>query len=156
MGKLAFKKSYVIILAVVGVALMVIPNFFIGEKDSESKEKETVTVSYYTEKIEKKLEELLSGAKGVGEVKVVVTLDRSGEYVYARNEAESEGRVAADYVIVNGKDGEEAVFVSEIYPKIRGVAVVCTGGGDAKVKKRVTELVSAALGISTGKIAVSG
>lgn len=135
---------------------MVIPNFFAGNKEGNQTEKENVTISYYTEKIEEKLEQLLSGANGVGQVKVVVTLDTSGEYVFARNETESDGRVATDYVIVNGKKGEEAVFVSEIYPKIRGVAVVCTGGGDAKVKKRVTELVSAALGISAGKIAVSG
>jgi stage III sporulation protein AG len=63
---------------------------------------------------------------------------------------------ASEYVIVNGGDGEEPVLISELYPRVRGVAVVCTGGKNAEVKNRVTELIAAALGISVNKIAVSG
>ena len=43
-----------------------------------------------------------------------------------------------------------------ISPRVRGAAVVCTGGDNPKVKKTVTELVSSALGIDTTKIAVAG
>ena len=99
---------------------------------------------------------MICSASGVGDAHVVVTLDRTGEFVFAQNEDENENSKSTDYVIVNSGEGEEAVLISEIYPKVRGVAVVCTGGNNAAVKKKVTELISSALGISSSKIAVSG
>ena len=43
-----------------------------------------------------------------------------------------------------------------IIPQVRGVAIVCDGGNSATVRKTLTELVSAALGISTARISVAG
>ena len=148
-------KNYLIIAAaIIGAILLVLPHL-ISKEDSKEEQKETEVI-YYSDKIEEKIEKLISGADGVGKSQVVVTLDTAGEYVFAQNETKSEKASAAEYVIVNTKNGEEPVTIGELYPKIRGVAVVCEGGGDVGVKKRVTELIAAALGIPTNKIAVSG
>ncbi len=143
-----------IALGVAGVILLLIPHFL--QKEDKTENEKSTNVTYYSEMLENKLTELLSGAEGVGSVQVVVTLDKTGEYVYAKDESSGNGQSSADYVIINAKGVEEAILVSEIYPKVRGVAVVCSGGKSSEVKKRVTELISAALGISANKIAVSG
>ncbi|MBQ4066826.1 MAG: hypothetical protein IJD22_04175, partial [Clostridia bacterium] len=101
-------------------------------------------------------EELLAEASGVGEARVIVTLDSSAESIMAQNSSATESSVSVDYVIVSKGSDEEAVPLCEIYPRVRGVAVVCTGGSNAEVKERVTMLIASALGISTNKIAVSG
>lgn len=149
------KKQFIIIGAVLGLLLMLLPGFF-KVKESKKEEISTQSTEYYSELLENKLEELLSEAKGVGKVRVVVTLDSSVESVLAQNSNRSESSIAVDYVIISTNEGEEAVPLCEIYPKVRGVAVVCTGGTNAEVKERVTSLVSSALGISSNKIAVSG
>ncbi len=149
------KKYWLIGAAVLGILLMVLPGVLSKneEKDTEKAGEETV---YYSRILEEKLTELITSAAGVGEAKVVVTLDSSTQSVWATNEKTGEKSLAVEYVIINGSDGDEPVPVKEIYPKVRGVAVVCQGGENSEVKKRVTELICAALGISANKIAVSG
>lgn len=142
-------------VAVIGLLLLILPGLM-PEKEEPKDETETETVTYYTEKLEKKLSELVSSAVGTENARVVVTLDRTQEYVYAKNESKSNSQSAAEYVIISGGSAEEPILVTEIYPKVRGVAVVCAGGDNAAVRERVTELICAALGISANKIAVSG
>lgn len=149
------KKYWLFGIAVVGVLLMILPGMLLKKDESSEKEESADTV-YYSSIIENKLTELITSLSGVGEAKVVVTLDCTTQSVWATNEKTGEGSSAVEYVIISGSDGEEPVPIKEIYPKVRGVAVVCEGGSDAKVQKRVTELICAALGISANKIAVSG
>ena len=149
-----FKRYILIGGAILGALLMILARFVPEPKeDVETKESD---VTYYTERIEKKLEDLISSAQGVGKATVVVTLDSQEEFVFAQNTSENGTQKASEYVIISSKDGEEPVLISELYPKVRGVAVVCTGGKSTEVKNRVTELIAAALGISVNKIAVSG
>lgn len=146
------KKYGIIALAAVGVLLLILSMFASKKEDPE----EVQSITYYTEMLEEKLTLLLSQVSGVGDVKVVLTLDGTGEYVYAKDEDVDSGGISYDYVIVKSDEGEEAVMLKEIYPRIRGVAVVCSGGENTKIQKKITELVSAALGINANKIAVSG
>lgn len=148
------KKYLIIGAAVLGILLMILPALFPKKEAGGDEEKEETV--YYSKILEEKLTELLESAEGVGKVKVVVTLDCTTQSVWATNEKTDEKSHAVEYVIINGNEGDEAVPVKEIYPRVRGVAVVCAGGNDAKIKKRVTELICAALGIAANKIAVSG
>ena len=150
------QKGYLIIIAAVaGVVLLIAPMFFENNENKGVVEERTDDI-YYSEKLEKKLSELICASQGVGKASVVVTLDGTGEYVYAKNENTTNSGYSTDYVILNQKEGEDGVLISEIYPKVRGVAVVCTGGNDPQVKKKITELICAALGIAASKIAVYG
>ena len=120
--------------------------------DAESSGTENVRIEFYTETLEKRIEELCCQMQGIEEAYVLLTLDGGSEFVYAENESSS----ARDYVILQGTNAEEAVLVQEIYPRIRGVAVVCTRGNDSAVQLNVTELLAAALGIPTSSIRVAG
>ncbi len=124
-----------------------------GDDDSYYK------VSYYTENLEKRIKELCDSCDGAGDVHVLLTLDSGSEYVYAsdveqKKDGES-GSVAREYLLVSTSDGDEPVKVTEIYPRIRGVAVVCSGGDKADVREKITSLLSAALGIPSNRIRVS-
>ena len=59
-------------------------------------------------------------------------------------------------MILQKSGSEEAVTVAEIYPEIRGVAIVCTGGDDPGIRTALTELLSASLGIPTHRIKIAG
>ncbi|MBQ8400343.1 MAG: stage III sporulation protein AG, partial [Clostridia bacterium] len=112
---------------------------------------------YYTEMLEERITSLCTSVSGVQEATVLLTLESGSEYVYAQNTTTgSDTSGAWDYVIIQQGEGEEAVMVTEIYPKVRGVAVVCTGGDSAIVRQTITELLSASLGISTNRIRVAG
>ena len=83
-----------------------------------------------------------------------LTLENDREYVYAQNST-TEGSTL-EYVILSRSNEEEAVLLTEICPRVRGVAVVCTGGDSSAVKQTIVSLLSASLGISSHRIHVAG
>ena len=141
------KRLLMLCLAVGGVILVMISGLFSGGNDD--KKEEYTDVGFYTEYLEGRIRELCMSIDGIDEAVVFLTLDCSSEYVY-RDDG------ASDFLILSGGDGEEAVKLCEIYPRVRGIAVVCTGGDLSRIKETVTELLSAALGLPYNKIKVAG
>jgi stage III sporulation protein AG len=93
-------------------------------------------------------------------VQVVVTLAGGYEYVYARDlvsKTDSDSYTWEEsYVIVGSGSAQSPLLLVKKQPEIAGVGIVCTGGADARVQNELTALVSAAFGIGTNKIHVSG
>lgn len=142
------KNVLLIALGAVGILLILVGTFvrLPGKADGDE------SFSYYTTELEEKIASLCETVDGITHAKVLLTLDGGSEYVYAENEQAA----ARDYVIITSGKNDSPVLVNEIYPKIRGVAVVCTGGDRPDVQVKVTELLSAALGIGTNRIKVAG
>ncbi len=145
-----------VICAVLGLALLL----FTGGDGEKEESAEYRSVISYTEKLERRVEEICLAVDGIDKVDVLLTLESGSEFVYADNikdESIGEGgrSYTSDYLIIEKDDGTAPVLVSEIYPRIRGVAVVCNGGDKPAVQKKLTELLSAALGISAGRIRIS-
>ena len=101
--------------------------------------------------------------EGAGDAQVLVTLDRSSEQIYATEERSSartestgsDGESETTYFSVRGSDGsEQALPLTELQPVIRGVVVVCPGGGDPAVAERITQAVTTALDISSARVCV--
>lgn len=110
------------------------------------------SVRFYTQDLEDRIEALCRQVHGIGEVHVLVTLEGGSEYVYAENYSGT-----SQSFLLTAKDGTEApILVQEIYPQIRGIAVVCSRGDDTNVRLTITELLSAAFGISSSRIFVAG
>lgn len=152
MGKITdrLKKNLpVTVLAAAGVMLIVLGGIFGGSQGRGSTTEQYTDVGYYTSYLEERIEQLCVSLDGIDEATVLLTLDSSTEYVFG-----TDGNT--DYIILKNGDGEHAVKLCEIYPKIRGVAVVCTGGDSASVRERVIKLLSASLGISSSRIEVAG
>ena len=149
MNKLKNKKRLIIAGAAAGI-LLVILSFIIpnGEKTSES-------IEYYSTKLEEKVKTLVSSVDGVSDVSVMVTLDSGTEKVYAQNTEKTEERTVCDYAVISG-DGTGALELKEIYPRVRGVAVVCAGGDSPEIQEKLISLLTSALGISSNRITVCG
>ena len=152
------RYKYAALAALVGVGLLLIPA---GKgEDTQRKTPEAVQ----NRELQQQMEEILSVMSGVGDVKVLLTVDSDGERRLAQTtELSYSGEVTApeDYsrrsetVLVDGDSGEEAVVVRTLYPTYRGALVVCTGGDRAEVRLAVTEAVAALTGLTSDQITVA-
>ena len=108
--------------------------------------------------LETRLTKLLSSVEGVGKVKVLVTVERLQEYTYAQNSVAGGAgeRTENDYVIVEQNGSKSGLPLTVTAPVVRGVAVACEGGGSARVRQEVVNLVCAALDIGASKVYVAG
>ena len=133
------------VIAAIALILLIPSN---GDKDSGEK----TTYVMLSDELEEKIESLCKSVDGIRFAKALVTLDTSEEYVFAKD-SEKNGEY---YKITTSATDRGGIELYVISPRVRGAAVVCTGGDNPKTKKTVTELVSSALGIDTTKIAVAG
>ena len=135
-------KNKIIIssLVIIGTILIIFSSFDFSDK------KESLP-TLYTEALEEKIENFLKTVEGVNKAEVILTLDTSNESVYAKNAS------GLDYILTN--DGKP-ISITEIYPTVRGVAIACTGGDRDDIKIKITELISAYLGISSNRIKIVG
>ncbi len=157
------KKMQIIISAlVIGIILIVISSF--GGRDEKKQEipseiQENFNESEYTKALENKLEEMISLINGAGETKVIVTLECDYETVYAKDGSFAKDDNSTDedseYIIIDSADTQGGLVLKTVTPKIRGVAVVCSGGDSLYVRSAVTELLSAVLDVSSNRISVS-
>ena len=147
MIKLDKSKLIILIMALTGISLILISS--LGGKEKELDTVEYTEVGFYTSYLEGRITDLCNSIYGVSDTKVFLTLDTSSEYVY-------QGDGVSDFLILSGDGGETAVKLCEVYPRVRGIAVVCGGGDIPRVKEAITELLSAALGLPTNKIKVAG
>lgn len=139
------KELFILILLIAGALLIILGSIdFGGKKESV----QYTDVEFYTEYLENKIARMCENISGISEAKILLTLDCSSEYVY--------GDSASDYIILKNNNEEEAVMLREIYPRVRGIAVVCTGGDLPRIRETVTDLLSAAIGIPASKIQVAG
>lgn len=137
-------------------------------KENETEETSQNMLSDYSTYLERKLEDILSQLKGVGEVKVMITLEETTEIVPAFNttknnettkETDSQGGtreiVREDMTIqlVTGDEGSPIVL-KEIKPTIKGVIVIAEGAEDLHVKEILYEAVKTALGIPGNRVEV--
>jgi len=148
--KLDKKNIGILLLAVIGILLIVFSGHIGSAAASVTEDPQAHTdVRFYTGYLEERIGGLCRSVDGITEATVFLTLDCSTEYVYSEDSA-------SDFLILSGSDGEQAVMLYEIYPRVRGVAVVCTGGDLPRIRETVTELLSAALDLPANRIKVAG
>lgn len=161
----AMKKSGKLAIAVVGVLLGALLLFFGNRSDQASAESTpapsessvvTRSAEEYRNELEARMEAICAQVAGVGTVNVVVTLEGGYEYVYATDVKTVAGSETRTYITVGSGSSESLVYVTERAPAITGIGVVCTGGMDAGVRREITALLSAAFGVGSNKIYVTG
>lgn len=170
-----------LIIAICGVVLVMfsIPtgkSKKTNSKSSVSSTNQTISITNddYTKKLESKLEDLLSRVKGVGNVKVMITLKDQGEKVILKempcdkseqHDKDSNGgtsdqtQISQKEVVIYQKNtnGEQVPYViKENLPVIDGIAVIAQGGDNAETAVKITNIAQALFGISSHKISVIG
>ena len=133
------EKGIKIILAVGGLLILVIAfSGVFGRSGGSVRQQDTVgtaeELSEYESRLEQRLTDILSQIEGVGNVRVMVTLENTGQTEY-------------------GKNADMRIAVTA--PEVRGVIVVCDGGDSITIKEKVINAVSGAFGINTLHISVT-
>ncbi len=160
------KKLLIIIaIAFAGICALLLSEIAPHPADSDDTTQTTaVGQTDYAANIEARLVDLLSSIEGAGRVKVMITLESSGEEIYLRDSSlsssgsENSGISSEEvnkYIIIDDGESEDGIVAKVISPKIRGVAVVCDGAGSNIVKRAVIETVTALLNISSARVSVT-
>lgn len=159
--KLKSTKSITLLIIGVIAGLLLI---FIGNTNikntgikSPDTEKHLNVTDKYVEDLEVRLTQILSKMDGIGEVSVIITADSCIETVYAQNGRYDSGSLTEkEYVIIDSNGNDTPITVKLVYPKIRGVAIVCQGGSNPINQEKITNLVSSLFDISQNRVYVSG
>lgn len=150
-----------ILLGICGIALILLSGLFSDYSPNTADSPavvQTDSTADYVAKIEQKLTNLLAKMDGVGMVNVMVTVSGTAEQVYAEevNVSQSDkSRQSQNAYVITKSGGNESALVSQTrFPKIEGVAVLCSGGGKMTVQEQVVRAVSTVLGIPASDIFV--
>jgi len=164
-----------ITMLLIGIVLIIVSNSFLkkngGEEEKTFAEKQSAedltNQSDYASELEKKLESALSSVEGVGEVKVILTLENTGEIVVAEDNSvdrseTSEGNSGEKRKTNNLKEENKKILLEsnkplvlqEIKPKIKGILIIAKGGGSVTVKNSIIKAIQALLNIEVNKIEV--
>lgn len=158
----------------IGIALIFLSGFLTNSGSSQQKKASSstaYTAQEYETHLESELSELIMKIQGVGKASVMVTLEQTKQSVYAKEEKnsgqttkdqsdgslrnESDSSNETNYILVKGADGsEQALAVTEIQPVVKGVVVVCDGGGNPAVQQNIINAVTTALDISSVQVCV--
>ena len=147
----ADKKTLMIAsLGLIGVLLLAFSGAK-GEKTVSPGREEAYDVT----RLEAELTSLLKSVDGVGKVRVMITCEDLGRSVYAKNHEEKQTGSADEredeFVLTDGG----GLLIGTVLPEVRGVGVCCEGGGSAVIRREVSELVAAALGIPINRVKVA-
>ncbi len=161
LSKSSKNKIYAIlfIIGIIGILLIFISELPVkNEKNIDVLKKNTI--DYTREKeLEDKLGRIVSRIDGAGKTTVMLTIDSSPKYYYAKETSKSIETDSAEseekYVITENDGEEDPIIIRVEEADIRGVAVICEGGSSAIVKEKITETVCAVLGIKVNQVSVA-
>ena len=113
----------------------------------------------YIRVTEERLCGIISQIKGAGSVRVMITLESSPEQYYQRDtrrrNTDSATSASTETEETMVFEDRKPILVKEIFPEIKGVAVVCTGAKDSRIAEKIVGLVSCAMDISSARIYVT-
>lgn len=166
------KKNALFFLGIAGILLIFLSDVLFAprpETDAAAQPAvQTAQRGQTEQELEARLAEMIGAVQGAGKVRVMLTLENDGETVYAYNEqndtqtaaggtngaAERRQSYENEHVLIDAENGKQALVETCLEPEVKGVAVVCEGGDDITVVKRVTELVSVVLRLPTNRVCV--
>lgn len=154
------KDKKLIFIVVLGLSGMIMLLLSAGlPSENKTVKNDNADLISEEERIEKQLTSILKCVEGAGDVKVMVTLEASGEQVVAQDtEIMNEDNATEEkkeYVIVENSGDSQGLILKTITPVVRGVAICCEGADSSVVRQEITKLVSAGLGIPANKVWVA-
>lgn len=167
------KNQIIVVIGLIGLILISASSLFKKPAKKQNLPAQNQTMENRKEKLEQNLENIISSIEGAGKSKVLITFENSAETVYAAEERKnkeasedkSEDKITRKketddcekkYITIKDSEGtEHALAVKEIEPKVKGVIVICPGGDNPVVKKRIIEAVTTALNIISKHVCVT-
>jgi len=149
-------KNFEIYIAVALILVMVaiyLTTFGGGSTPSPNTNWQRSNEDTYARELESKLVGTLSGIRGAGSVKAMVTVVGSATLEIAYNideksitqssgtNATTTTTIIKTPVIINGRDGPQPLIIFEIKPQLKGVIIVASGAGDPGVRLQLLRAV---------------
>ena len=157
--KLWDRYKYAALVVLIGAGLLLWPS---GKDGTEAALRQQSSTEE-TQDIQVEMEDILGTISGVGQVKVMLTVDSDGERQLAQDteltysgsaESPEDYSRRSETVLTDG-EGDGTVVTRTLYPTYRGALVVCQGGDRADVRLAVTEAVASLTGLSADRITVA-
>lgn len=158
----------ILIFGAAAVMILLLLSTVTGGSGKTASHEKTVTAedaAKIEQSLEQRLEKLLEKIDGVGSVSVMVTLDRSSQQLYEKDEKSetdiktgTDGNtenIAHETEVVLAGSSKEPLRTGVVQPKVRGAAVVCSGASDPVIREKVTYTVAKALNIGISKVYVT-
>ena len=136
------RRLYLVLFLVFGMLLMLFPT----EKQDNLNDTVAYETEYSLEKEEKRLENVLSSVKGVGDCKVLLSIHNGTETILAKDEGET--------VVISEGNTESPITLSVMYPRFQGAVIIIGGYSDASVRFDVLSAVMSYTGLETDKITI--
>lgn len=161
-------KKAAVIIAVLGILGIILILFADFPSAKSTKEENTSNEEYAAdenvEELEKKLSEIISKIDGAGKTYVMITLETSKEYIFAKsseneaseNESDRKNSEKTNIAVIDSENGEKALVARVDEAKIRGVFIVCEGGNNSVLKEKIIEAVCALLGVPANRVSIAG
>ena len=150
---LAKKYRAALIVLLAGVLLLVS-----GGREEKTDAAQTDADSFSLSDFETQLCRRLSAIDGAGRVELMLSLEQTGEAVYAVNTRETGGAASSresDVAVISSSGyGETPVTVKNVLPTFRGAIVLCDGAENAAVRLAVTQAVETVCGLTSDRITV--
>ncbi len=160
--KLWDNYKYVGLIVLIGAGLLLWPSG--RQTQQQDRGIQSAGPAAAAENLGTELETILGIVSGVGQVKVLLTVDSDGERQLAQNtelsysgstEAPEDYSRRSETVLADSAENGGTVVVRRVFPTYRGALVVCQGGDRPEVKLAVTEAVAALTGLSADRITVA-
>lgn len=144
--------TYIILALIAGIMLIVLSGKKSTSDDGEGTQttapESTFSFEEYEKVLEARLAKMVNSIDGASGARVMVVIDNSYKY----DVAEKNGSYM---VIRDGDGGQSGLVLAEYAPSVRGVAVVCAGGDDPTVQKKILSMLASVLDLPTSKIFVA-
>ena len=166
-------SKWFLLLGMVGVLLLLLSECTPKSNPSTPSATSSVqsTAEDYVKNMEQRLKQMIEQIDGAGKSEVMLTLQNSGESIYATQTKNSEdhtedigegnskktskSELEQETLIYEGTDGKQALLITQKEPQINGVIVACEGGENAVVQARIIQAVTTVLNLSTNRVCVT-
>ena len=127
-----WRRPWLLLAGVLGLVLLVVGAVGVGEKEETATGADTSESDAYRHALEAEIAEACSQVRGVGKTKVILTIETGESYLY---------------------DGSRKT--GTVPPEVRGVVIICEGGGSDRVKRELTDLVCALCHLSANRVYIA-
>ena len=146
------QNKYMVLILALGLVLMAFPS---RSQEIPSSQPEVLP----TESAQEQLAQILGQIRGVGRVRILLTVAQGEQTVYVYDENTSDTADSAAFrkeaVVITDSSRSQSGLVTQVLPPVYlGAVVVCQGGDQPGVRLAIVEAVSAATGLTSDKISV--
>ena len=141
--------KYPILTVLAGLVILLLPT------GGKAPEPVAVVQQNAVQTVEERLESILSGIAGAGQVQVLLTEEEGRQTLYQTDIQSDDTRRSEDTVLVEDAARTETGLVRQtLEPKYRGAVVLCDGADVSSVRLAIVEAVRCVTGLGADRICV--